>query len=112
MTPAVFHVLIIWPPIACLGRSFPKVRWPQSYEARRAAKAKLTFDGEKYKNLSLAAAISRYAPPNENNIAAYQQSVLAAVGGGNKKMSIYTVAEREAIMDAMQRVEGYRQAGP
>ena len=79
-----------------------------SYEAGRAAKAKLIFDSENYKNLSLAAAISRYAPPNENNTAAYQRSVLAAVGGGNKKMSSYSAAEQEAIMDAMQRVEGYR----
>lgn len=79
-----------------------------SYEAGRAAKSKLIFDGKGYKDLALTDAISRYAPPSENNTAAYQRSVLSAVGGTNKKMSEYTPAERESIMDAMQRVEGYK----
>lgn len=79
-----------------------------SYEAGRAAKSKLIFDGKGYKDLSLTDAISRYAPPSENNTKAYQSSVLAAVGGSNRKMSDYSPAEREAIMDAMQKVEGYR----
>lgn len=79
-----------------------------SYEAGRAAKAALIFDGPNYKEKSLTDAIARYAPPSENNTAAYQRSVLAAVGGANKRMSEYTPAEREAIMDAMQKVEGYR----
>lgn len=79
-----------------------------SYEAGRAAKSKLIFDGKGYKDLALTDAISRYAPPSENNTKAYQSSVLAAVGGSNRKMSDYSPAEREAIMDAMQKVEGYR----
>lgn len=77
------------------------------YETGRAAKAALIFDGKAYRDLSLSAAISRYAPPSENNTAAYHSAVLAAAGG-EKRMGDYTPAERRAILDAMQRVEGYK----
>lgn len=94
-----------------------------SYEAGRAAKAKLIFEGDQgralstagdygkrlgYKDKTLKQAIAAYAPQEENNTATYQAAVLASVGGANKKMRGYTPAEREAIMDAMQKVEGYR----
>jgi hypothetical protein len=78
------------------------------YASGRAAKESLIFDGKNYKDKSLTDAISRYAPPSENNTVTYQGAVLAAAGGKNKKMSDYTPAERTAIMDAMQKVEGYK----
>ena len=67
----------------------------------------MIFEGKNYKDLNLDAAISRYAPPKENNTAAYQQAVLSAVGGQNKAMSAYNSEERSKILDAMQRQEGY-----
>lgn len=79
-----------------------------SYEAGRGAKEDLIFGGKNYKDLSLTDAISRYAPPSENNTANYQRSVLGAVGGANKKMSEYSPDERSKIMDAMEKVEGYK----
>ncbi len=79
-----------------------------TYEAGRRAKEALIFEGKGYRGLSLTDAISRYAPPSENNTKAYQSAVLGAVGGRNKPMSEYTAAERTAIMDAMQRVEGFK----
>ena len=78
------------------------------YETGRKAKESLIFEGKNYKDLSLTSAISRYAPPSENNTGAYQASVLAAVGGVNKPMSQYTPEERQKILDAMQRVEGFK----
>ncbi len=79
-----------------------------TYEQGRQAKAALIFSGANYKNLSLTAAIARYAPPNENNTANYQQKVLAAVGGQNKIMSQFTNDERIKILNAMQKQEGFR----
>lgn len=78
------------------------------FETGRRAKAALIFEGKNYKDLSLTDAISRYAPPTENDTGAYQRSVLASVGGKNRKMSDYSPTERSAILDAMQRVEGYK----
>jgi len=78
------------------------------YQTGRNAKEKLIFDTNKYKNKSLTDAIARYAPPGENNTAAYQQAVLATVGGKNKKMSEYSLDERQKIMDKMEQVEGFK----
>lgn len=83
-------------------------------EAGRRAKAALLFESPKYRNLSLHDAIYRYAPPKDrqgrviNNTAAYYSCVLDAVGGRNKPMSRYTAAEREAIMQRMREVEGWK----
>ena len=83
-------------------------------EAGRRAKAALLFESPKFRNLSLHDAIYRYAPPKDrqgrviNNTAAYYSRVLDAVGGRNKPMSRYTAAEREAIMQRMREVEGWK----
>ena len=83
-------------------------------EAGRRAKAALLFESPKYRNLSLHDAIYRYAPPKDrqgrviNNTAAYYSRVLDAVGGQNKSMNRYTAAEREAIMQRMREVEGWK----
>lgn len=79
-----------------------------TYEAGRAAKEGLIFNGSNYKNLTLTQAINRYAPPSENDTGWYQRTVLAAVGNTNKPMNQYTPSERVAILDAMQRVEGFK----
>lgn len=78
------------------------------YETGRKAKESLIFEGNGYKNLALKDAISRYAPPSENNTVAYQNAVLGSVGNQNKRMGDYTLSERSAILDSMQKVEGYK----
>lgn len=78
--------------------------------AGRQAKKDLIFEGKNYKNLDLMGAIARYAPKKENNTAAYQRAVLGAVGS-NKRMSDYTAAERETIMNAIEQREGKVKAG-
>ena len=77
-------------------------------EDGRRAKAKLLFEGDNYKNLNLMQAIARYAPPNENNTAHYQKTILSAAGGKNKRMMDFSPAEQEAIMLAMRKVEGWK----
>lgn len=77
------------------------------YETGRKAKKKLLFNTDSYKNLDLMGAISRYAPPKENDTARYQRNVLAVVGGQNKRMSDYTEDERTQILAAMQKQEGF-----
>lgn len=93
------------------------------YATGRRAKEALIFDGTGgkrlgtkgdygtglgYKDKTLTQAIAAYAPIEENNTKSYQQAVLAAVGGQNKRMSQYSAAERAAIMDAMERQEGFK----
>jgi len=79
-----------------------------TYEAGRSAKSDLIFNGKNYKDLDLMGAINRYAPPKENDTAKYQRTVLKAVGGANKRMADYTPQERERIMDAMEKMEGFK----
>lgn len=79
-----------------------------NYSMGRRAKEKLIFEGTGYRNLSLADAIARYAPPGENNTSWYQRIVLAAVGGANKVMSAFTSDERAKILTAMEKVEGFK----
>jgi len=74
----------------------------------RTAQGKMLFEGKSYRGLDLKAAIARYAPPSENDTARYQQAVLDSVGGANKHMGDYTPVEREAILSAMARVEGFK----
>lgn len=78
--------------------------------AGRKAKKDLIFEGKNYRNLDLMGAIERYAPKKENNTAAYQRAVLGAVGS-NKRMSDYTAAERETIMNAIEQREGKVKSG-
>lgn len=78
------------------------------YKTGRNAKAELIFNSKNYKDLDLKKAISRYAPSFENDTGAYQKSVLDAVGGLNKRMGDYTFEERAKILDAMQKVEGFK----
>jgi uncharacterized coiled-coil protein SlyX len=78
------------------------------FQSGRKAKSKLIFDGKNYKDLDLKAAIARYAPPSENDTTMYQNAVLNAVGGQNKRMAEYSESERNSIMAAMEKVEGFK----
>jgi len=81
----------------------------RSFADGRAAKAALIFDSPRYADLTVSQAISRYAPPNENNSARYANNVARAAGvTTNTKMSDLTPAQRDAFLDAMQATEGFR----
>lgn len=72
------------------------------------ARQALIFESGSYKNLSLKQAIARYAPPSENNTGHYYNAVLKAVGT-DKIMNSYNQNERKLILDAMKKVEGYKE---
>lgn len=79
-----------------------------SYDAGRKAKEALLFEGQNYRNLTLEQAVSRWAPPSENNTGLYQRTMLGAVGGVSRRMGEYSPEERARLLDAMERHEGFR----
>ncbi len=69
----------------------------------------LIFTSNNYKDLNLTKAISRYAPRSDkNDTDKYAKILLDSVGGNNKKMSEYNPDERQAIMSAIFKHEGYK----
>lgn len=80
-----------------------------TYEAGRAAKEALLFETGSYRNLTLAQAINRYAPPNENDTTGYYTQVAEAVGvDPNTPLQQLSPRQRGMMLDAMEVVEGYR----
>jgi hypothetical protein len=81
----------------------------ESYEDGRAAKEALLFESSSYKNKTLYNAISRYAPDFENDTNAYASSVANSIGVSTDViLSDLNPAQREKMLDAMERVEGFR----
>ena len=65
-----------------------------------------------YQNLSVDQAIARYAPPNENNTAAYQAGVRTAIGAtGQTQLSALSADQLERMVHVIARIEGYHQGG-
>lgn len=61
-----------------------------------------------YRNLTVAAAISKYAPPVENDTAAYQRNLEKMTGISiNKRISDLTPAELSSVAGAIRKVEGW-----
>lgn len=80
-----------------------------TYEDGRAAKAALLFESDSYKSKTIAGAINRYAPPNENDTNAYASKVAAAVGVSvDTPVASLSTAQRETMLDAMEEVEGFK----
>ena len=79
-----------------------------TYEAGRAAKEALLFSSEGYAGKTIAGAISRYAPASDgNDTAGYIAAVASAAGvDPNTPLSDLDPQQRQAMLDAMERVEG------
>jgi len=79
-----------------------------TYEAGRAAKGALLFSSEGYEGKSIASALERYAPRSDNNNTdAYIATVAGALGvDPNTPLADLNPAQREAMLTAMERVEG------
>jgi hypothetical protein len=75
------------------------------------AKEELLFGAQSnYKNLSIAAAISRYAPPNENNTQAYIAAVTSALGvSDNTVLAQLSSSDRSKFLETISRVEGFKE---
>jgi len=80
-----------------------------TYETGRRAKEALLFETSSYSNLTIAQAITRYAPPTENNTTAYINTVANSIGvDPNTPLQNLTPQQRQIMLNSMERVEGFR----
>jgi len=80
-----------------------------TYDAGKRAKEFLLFESSGYRNLDIARAISRYAPPNENDTNSYINTVSRAAGvPSSTPLSSLNTSQRNAMLSSMERVEGFR----
>lgn len=80
-----------------------------TYEQGRAAKAALLWTSKGYRGKTIGQAIARYAPSFENDTGAYTRAITKALGvTADTPMAGLTRQQREMMMDAMERVEGFR----
>jgi hypothetical protein len=80
-----------------------------TYEDGRNAKRSLLWDTKGYAGKTIAEAINRYAPPSENNTNAYIAQVAASLGvPATTSMASLNPGQREIMLDAMERIEGFR----
>ena len=78
--------------------------FPDMEMGYRAADA--LMKGKNYQNLSIANAIKRWAPPNENDTRAYQQRFQQAGFDLNKRYSDLSPAEQRKYLETKMNVEG------
>lgn len=80
-----------------------------TYESGRSAKEALLFSSTSYSGMTIEQAINRYAPPNENNTGSYVSTVASSIGvPSTTQLSSLNSAQRNTMLDAMERVEGFR----
>ncbi len=78
------------------------------YATGRAAVTAL-LQTRTYQRLTIAEAIARYAPPTENDTAAYQDRVRRMTGlDPSRRLNDLSEEELSSIADAIEQVEGYR----
>ncbi|MEM6585623.1 MAG: hypothetical protein AAF692_07695, partial [Pseudomonadota bacterium] len=78
-------------------------------EAGFAAQSALLFETDSYRNLSLAQAINRYAPPSENDTGAYVRVVARAAGVTSETpLASLTGQQRATVVRAMAKHEGFK----
>ena len=81
--------------------------FPDEETGMRAVKSLLRT--KNYNKLTIAGAISRYAPPSENNTTAYQRSIEKLTGLSiNRKMSDLTDEEMNKVANAIRQIEGWK----
>lgn len=80
--------------------------FPDEATGQRAVKQLLR--GNSYQNLTIANAVSRYAPPSENNTVAYQRSLERLTGLSiNRRISDLSDAELDKVVGAIRQIEGW-----
>lgn len=81
--------------------------FPDERTGMRAVKQLLR--SKSYNKLTIAGAISRYAPPSENNTAAYHRSIEKLTGLSiNRMMSDLSDTELDKVVNAIRRIEGWK----
>lgn len=81
--------------------------FPDEQTGMRAIKKLLR--GKSYNNLTIANAVSRYAPPSENNTVAYQRSLERITGLSiNRRISELSDEELDKVANAIRQIEGWK----
>ena len=82
----------------------------KTYEEGREAMQSLLFEGKNYRDKTISEAISRYAPPKENDTDLYIKRVTDALGvSDSTKLSDLSGDQRATMLDAMQKHEGFKE---
>ena len=82
----------------------------RTYEEGREAMRSLLFEGKNYRGKTISEAITRYAPPKENDTALYIKRVTDALGvSDSTKLSDLSGDQRATMLDAMQKHEGFKE---
>ena len=93
--------------VGAIGQAGGFAVFPNEDIGMYAIKALLRTDS--YNKLTVAGAISRYAPPSENNTSAYHRNIEKLTGLSiNKRMSELTDAELDAVANAIKKIEGWK----
>ena len=80
-----------------------------TYEAGRAAKQNLIFQGSGYKDKSITDAMNRYAPSSENDTNKYISIVSSAANADpSTKLSDLTEEQQQQVLNAMEKFEGFK----
>lgn len=92
--------------MGAIGQAGGFAVFPDEETGMRAISQLLRSDS--YNRLTVAGAISRYAPPSENNTAAYHRQIEKLTGLSiNKRMSDLTDAELARVAGAIRTIEGW-----
>lgn len=92
--------------VGAIGQAGGFAVFPDEETGMRAIGALLR--GDSYNNLTIAAAISRYAPPVENDTAAYHRQIQRMTGLNiNRRISDLSDTELARVTGAIRTVEGW-----
>ncbi|HIS70633.1 MAG TPA: hypothetical protein IAD02_01440 [Candidatus Enterousia intestinigallinarum] len=93
--------------VGAIGEAGGFAVFPDEETGMRAIGQLLRSDS--YNRLTVAGAISRYAPPSENNTAAYHRRIQELTGLSiNRRMSELNDAELARVVGAIRQIEGWQ----
>lgn len=82
--------------------------FPSMEDGKKAQEA-LLFESDGYRGHTVRSAISRYAPPSENNTGSYVDTVATAIGvNPDTPLAELSPEQRSAMVNAMHKVEGFK----
>lgn len=92
--------------VGAIGQAGGFAVFPDEATGMYAIEALLRTDS--YSKLTIAGAISRYAPPSENNTAGYHRRIEQLTGLSiNRRMSDLSASELTAVANAIRTIEGW-----
>lgn len=93
--------------VGAIGRAGGFAVFPDEETGMRAIESLLRSNS--YNRLTIAGAISRYAPPSENNTAAYHRRIEQLTGMSiNRRMNDLSDAELSRVATAIREIEGWK----